>query len=143
MTTSMWRVRMNGGWIASLLVVAMLFPLQGIAQSASPAAAMALEQQGKFEEAAQAWRTIAQQNPGDAAAYASLGVVLAKQQKYSDAATAYKKALILNPKLPGIELNLGLAEFKQGNFAAAIGPLKAAAKRNAHKVQAALLLGMS
>ncbi len=121
--------RLRDHWTASQLVLVLLCPLTGTAQSPSPAAAIALEQQGKLEEAAQTWQTIIHENPNDAAAYASLGVVCAKQQKYSEAAAAYKKALALNPKLPGIQLNLGLAEFKQGNFAAAIAPLNAAAKQ--------------
>ena len=49
--------------------------------------AIALEQQGK-SEAAQVWRAVTARNPTDAAAFASLGVVLSKQQKYPEAATS-------------------------------------------------------
>ena len=105
--------------------------------------AIALEQQGKLPEAAQTWRSVIQKNPSDAAAFASLGVILSKEQKYQEAASAYKKAIALNPKLPGMELNLGLAEFKQGNFQAAITPLHAALTADPHSLQAATLLGLS
>src|SRR5271156_910293 len=52
------------------------------AQTPSPSAALALEQQGKLTEAEKSWRSIVQQNPQDAAAQASLGVVLSRQGKY-------------------------------------------------------------
>src|SRR5882724_2020818 len=138
-----WRIPSLPGWILSLAFLALLFPSVGTAQSPTPAQAMALEQKGNLDAAATVWRSITQHNPDDAAAFASLGVVLAKQQKYPEAAAAYKKALALNPKLPGIQLNLGLAEFKQGTFAAAIAPLKTAAAQDPRSVQARLLLGMS
>ena len=73
-----------------LLTLALLLPLDVLAQS--PAQAQALEQQGKLDEAAHVWQDVVQQNPRDAAAFASLGVVLSKQQKYAEAAAAYKKA---------------------------------------------------
>jgi tetratricopeptide (TPR) repeat protein len=108
-----------------------------------PSQAMALEQQGKLPEAEQAWRLITQQNPQDAGAFASLGVVLSKQAKYDQASFAYSKAIALNPRLPGIQLNWGLAEFKQGKFQAAIGPLSAALTANPGNAQALTLLGLS
>ncbi len=80
-----------------------------MAQVPSPSDALALEQQGRFAEAASAWRAVTERDPRDAAAYASLGVVLSKEHKYTEAAQAYKRALALNPKLPGIQFNLGLA----------------------------------
>jgi Flp pilus assembly protein TadD len=132
----------------SLAIVAlMLLPVAVRAQEASPAEAIALEQQGKLAEAAQAWQEVTRANPRDGAAFASLGVVLAKGQKYPEAAVAYRKALALNPKLPGLQLNLGLAEFKQGHFAAAIDPLKAAvgteSTNSPKQLQARTLLGLS
>ena len=122
---------------------ALLLPCWAQGQSASPAEAMRLEQQGKLEEAAQAWRAVIQQNPNDAGAFASLGVVLSREQKYPEAAKAYRKALALNPNLPGVPLNLGLAEFKQGQFAAAIPPLHAALEADPQSMQVITLLGLS
>ncbi len=126
-----------------LAVCALLVALQVSAQSNSPSEAIALEQQGKLAEAAQAWQGVIRQNPRDAGAYASLGVVFAKQEKYPEAAAAYRKAIGLNPKLPGIQLNLGLAEFKQGHFAAAATSLKAALAADPNNSQARTLLGLS
>src|SRR5947207_15749943 len=121
-------------WRRFLLAIALLLPTSATAQKPSPSDALALEQQGKLEEAAGAWRSVTQRNPKDAAAFGSLGVVLSKQQKYQEAASAYKKALALNPKLPGIQLNLGLAEFKMGRFDGAIAPLNSALRSEERRV---------
>jgi tetratricopeptide (TPR) repeat protein len=113
------------------------------AQTLAPGDAAALEQQGKLADSEKAWRSIVQHNPSDAAAIASLGVVLSKEGKYDEAAPAYRKALALRPNLPGIQLNLGLAEFKQGHFQAAISPLSTALTADPQNMQARTLLGLS
>ena len=116
------------------------------AQGTRSATAIALDQQGKYAEAAEIWRGVTKANPHDAIAFASLGLDLARQEQYPEAVKAYRKALTLSPKLPGLQLNLGLAEFKQGNFDAAIPPLKAAAGEATSpgvSAQAHMLLGMA
>ena len=128
---------------ALLLVGFGLLPPAAIRAQTTPAEAQTLEQQGRLPEAAEAWRAITQQNPKDAGAFASLGIVLAKQQRYEEAIAAYKQALSLDPKLPNIELNLGLAEFKQGNFQAAIEPFRAVLAGEPGNAQARTLLGLS
>ncbi len=109
----------------------------------TPSQAQALEQQGKLPEAEKAWRQITQANPQDAAAFASLGLVLSKQGKYEQAVPAYRNAIALNPKLPGIHLNWGLAEFKQEHFEAAVAALTAALAADPQNVQVLTLLGLS
>src|SRR5262252_3530859 len=129
-----------------LAMFAHFFLLGGmVAQSSpsSPAAALAFERDGKFSEAADAWRSVIKANPNDAAAWASLGVNLSRLQRYPEAATAYRKALALDSRLPGIHLNLGLAEFKRGEFRSAISPLRAALAGDPKSQQARTLLGMS
>src|SRR5580765_7726945 len=134
---------MSTHWLSKLAVIFLALLATSWAQSNTPAAAVALEQKGDWPQAAQAWRSFIAAHPRDAAAYASLGVVLAKQQKYPEAVTAYKKALSLDARLPGIELNLGLAEFKQGHFHAAIVPLEAVVAKDSGNFQARTLLGLS
>ena len=112
-------------------------------QSPGAAAAIALDQQGRYADAAQAWRTVTQRNPQDARAFASLGLDLARQGKYPDAVTAYRKALRLDPHLPGLQLDLGLALFKQGKLREAIAPLQQAAAADPASEQPSILLGMS
>ena len=126
-------------------VVAPLFPASALAQSStsSPAEAIALEQQGKLEEAAKVWQEVVQRNRRDAAAFASLGVDLSRLQNYPEAAAADKKALALDSKLAGIQRDLGLAELKQGHFAAAIAPFTAALAEQPGSTQARTLLGLS
>jgi tetratricopeptide (TPR) repeat protein len=135
-----WSTRMR-----PLLLVgaALLLPMSIQGQSGNPSEAIALQQQGKLEEAAQAWVVVTQRNPEDAAAFASLGLVLAKQGKYAEAVPAYERALALNPSLPDIELDLGLAEFKQEHFQRAIPPFRAALTADPQNMQARTLLGLS
>lgn len=120
-----------------------LRPAEAQAPTASPAQAQALEQQGKFEDAAHVWQAVVARTPRDAGAWASLGVDLSRIQKYPEAASAYRKALALNPKLPGIQLNLGLAEFKDGRFQSAIAPFRSALADDPSNLQARTLLGLS
>ena len=82
--------------------------------------AVALEQQGQAVEAATAWKAVLTAHPGDAEAYAHLGLLEARQEHYKDAVTFYRKALILNSDMPGLSLNLGLALFKGGELKQAI-----------------------
>ena len=83
-----------------LVVLALATPVPLCSQAYTPAEAIALEQQGKYADAAQAWSAVTRANPRDAAAFASLGVVLSREQKYSEAAVAYEEAIALDPKLP-------------------------------------------
>src|ERR1700687_1443104 len=106
------------------------------AQVPTPEAAMALERQGNLAEAEKTWRLVVQRDPGEAAAFASLGLVLSKEGKYREAVPIYQKALALQPKLPGIQLNLGLAEFKQGHFERAVSPFAAALAADPGNIQA-------
>jgi len=129
----------NTSKLVFFIVLALAFP--GLSQSSNDA--VALEQQGKFAEAADAWRAVTESNSRDAAAFASLGVVLSKQEKYAEAAQAYKEALALNPELPGVQLNLGLAEFKQGHFQLATAPFSKVLANDPRNVQARTLLGMT
>ncbi len=54
------------------IVLALSFP--GLSQVSNDA--LALEQQGKFAEAADAWYAVTESNPRDAGAFARLGLVL-------------------------------------------------------------------
>jgi Flp pilus assembly protein TadD len=56
--------------------------------------ALQLEAEGKFEEAARAFREILKRTPDDTNALVGLGVGLARQGQYSEAVVAYQKALL-------------------------------------------------
>src|SRR5260370_32689155 len=113
-------------WKIAYVAFALFLTVPANSWAQTPSQAQALEQQGKLPEAEKAWRQITQANPQDAAAFASLGLVLSKQGKYEQAVPAYRNAIALNPKLPGIHLNWGLAQFKQDHFDAAVAALTAA-----------------
>src|SRR5216110_1055514 len=70
----------QGARLVAVLVALLAGPVAR-GQSAKPAEAIALEQQGKLEEAAAVWRAVTAQNPRDAGAFASLGVVLSKTRE--------------------------------------------------------------
>jgi tetratricopeptide (TPR) repeat protein len=110
-------------------------------------AAFALEQQGHYAEAEDAWQRILKAQPADAEAYAHLGFLESHQEHYSDAIRYYRRAAALNPSMPGLELNLGLALFKAGELKQAahvFEPLYRKAAADSEEAQRLrLLLGMS
>lgn len=126
-----------------IIAVVLAFSAYAFAQAPGPSEAQALERKGKLAEAATVWRNVAQRDPRNAAAWASLGLVLSRLQQYPEAEVAYRKAIALDPKLPAVQLNLGLAEFKQGKLQAAIEPLRAALAADPQNMQACTLLGLS
>lgn len=134
----MMKLKIYRTFAALLLFTAIVWGQSPLAKQA-----LSYEQQGRWEEAAQAWRDVIRQNPKDAIAFANLGLVLSRQQKYSEAVAAYKSALALHPELPGLQLNMGLAEFKRGNFQSAIAPLLAVLSGDSGNLQARTLLGLS
>ncbi len=141
---SLYRVGYAERCMRNMALILLLWSVLALGQAGTPAEAIALSEQGKYAEAAQAWRTVIAKNPGDAGAYASLGIVLSKQNKYDEAVAAYKKALALDPKLPAsVQLNLGLAQFKRNHFAAAVGPFKSVLDREPQNMQARTLLGFT
>jgi tetratricopeptide (TPR) repeat protein len=124
------------------MIAALLLCSAAAAQRPGASEALALELEGKFAEAADAWRLVVKQEPRNAAAWASLGLDLARMQDYVNAAAAYRKAVALNPELPGLQLNLGLTEFKQNHLPAAIAPFRAALAADPNSQQARTLLAL-
>jgi tetratricopeptide (TPR) repeat protein len=78
--------------------------------------ALALEQQGKNQEAEAKWRAILKDRPANPEALAHIGLLEARLEHYKEAALYDRKALALNPNVPGLRLNLALALFKEGNL---------------------------
>ncbi len=106
-----------------------------------------LEQNGQIIEAEAAWHSVLHVHPGDAEAYAHLGLLEARQQHYDAAVPFYRKALTLNPAMPGVRLDLGLAQFKSGALKAAIDTLspllKGSAPSSADASRLEILIGMA
>ncbi len=106
--------------VAILAIVALDCSSQSPATSRERDSAFALEQEGRNAEAEAAWRSVLKLHPGDAEAYAHLGLLEARQEHYKESVPLYRKALTLNPQMPGLRLNLGLALFKSGELKQAI-----------------------
>jgi tetratricopeptide (TPR) repeat protein len=93
-------------------------------QEATRQNALALEQQGQYQQAEAAWHAIATAHPGDPEPYGHLGLLEAHQGNYKDAIPYYRKALAIKPNVPGLRLDLGLALFKSGDLKGAIAEFK-------------------
>lgn len=106
----------SGISISILLAVSLYTSLAQTAAELDPQreAALALEQQGKLPEAEEAWRGLLKAHPGNAEAYANLGLLEARQERYAEAVPLYRKAMALDPGMPGLRLNYGLSLFKSG-----------------------------
>jgi len=61
--------------------------------------------EGRWDEAARHWRLALEQDPGSAAGYNNLAVVLERQGAYDEARRAYEAALRLDPENPAIKGN--------------------------------------
>jgi tetratricopeptide (TPR) repeat protein len=109
--------------------------------------ALAFEQQGNTVQAEAAWKSLLAAHPGNAEAYAHLGVLDARQEHYPDAIANYRKALRLNPAMPGLRLNLALSLFKSGDLRGAIGEfeplLKAQPASSPEALRLTTLIGMA
>jgi tetratricopeptide (TPR) repeat protein len=131
-----------------LITILLLFPLpQPAAQPQSIEAAFnraaELQRQGKFAEAAEAYRAYLARKPAHAEAHANLGAVLARLGQYEEAVGNYETALRLNPQLTPILFNLGVAHFRARQFAKAAESLNRflAAAPDSH--QARQLFGLA
>ncbi len=135
-------------WKSELVLVALLLPILlsvcAVAQTPTPADAIALEQQGKLPEAAAAWRAVTAAQSARRCGLRQSGCRSLQGTEVFGSRRGLQEALWLSiPSSPAIELNLGLAEFKQGHFHAAAAALRAALAADPSNNQARTLLGLS
>ncbi|HWQ34637.1 MAG TPA: tetratricopeptide repeat protein [Blastocatellia bacterium] len=116
-------------------------------QQTDPAArfnrAVALQQEGRLDEAVSEYRAVISLKPDYAEAHANLGVVLARLGKYEEAVSAYETARRLAPQLTPILLNLGIAHYRAGQFARAAEVFPQYLERDPNSIQARQLYGLS
>jgi tetratricopeptide (TPR) repeat protein len=105
--------------------------------------ALALQQEGKLNEAADEYRALLKQKPDFVDAHANLGVVLARLGKYEDAIAAYETAYRLAPHLSQILLNLGIAHYRAGKFIKAAEVFPRYLEKDPNSIQARRLYGLS
>jgi tetratricopeptide (TPR) repeat protein len=120
---------------------------QGQAQpSAAEAAfnrAMGLQHEGRWPEAADAWRKFLELEPSHAGAHANLGAVLLRLGRYDEAVKSYDDALRLNPRLTEALFNLGVAHYRAGQFAKATEALSRYLADRPESWQARQMLGLA
>jgi tetratricopeptide (TPR) repeat protein len=90
----------------------------------------ALEQTGRLDEAALAWRTAGQMWPGNTVTLFGLGNVQFATGNFTEAETTYRNLLNQDGRLLVARNNLALALAEQGEFDAAIEEIGIALARN-------------
>src|SRR5215471_16231126 len=106
-------------WAAAVLVCAAVAFAQTDPAEEILKRAIALHQQGKIEDAIQAYRAYIAKRPDSVLALANLGAAYARTGRYQDAIGQYQRALKLEPGYAGAQLNLGLAYYMTGQVDAA------------------------
>jgi tetratricopeptide (TPR) repeat protein len=81
--------------------------------------AIALHQQGRTDDAIEAYRSYLTKHPDSVLALANLGAAYARTGRYQEAILQYQHALKVDPGYAGAQLNLGLAYYKTGQVDAA------------------------
>ena len=80
----------------------------------------ALQEQGKLEEAIEAFNKALALDPDDADVYNNMGNALKEQGKLEEAIEAYNKALSIKPEYTDAHYNMGIALKEQGKLEEAI-----------------------
>ncbi|HQR36340.1 MAG TPA: tetratricopeptide repeat protein [Blastocatellia bacterium] len=132
-------------FVLALTVAFWLSPQQSATTdlSAQFQRAVTLQQQGKFAEAADEYRSLLKRKPDYVEAQANLGAVLSRLGKYEEAVAAYTTALRLAPQLTQIRLNLGIAHYRAGQMSQAVEVLQKFLVQTPNSIQARQLYGLS
>ena len=110
-------------WTLPLVIAAIVLASgrrSGAQDLASFNNAAALQNSGRFEEAAAEYGRFLQAHPDNVEARSNLGVVLMRLGRYEDAIAAYQAALATAPSNVTVRLNLGLAFYKSERLAEAV-----------------------
>ncbi|MFZ0594170.1 MAG: tetratricopeptide repeat protein [Bryobacteraceae bacterium] len=101
--------------------------------------AIALHQQGKFDQAIEDYELFLDMYPDVPEVRSNLAAALAGTGRYADAIVQYKRALDKKPD-PEVRLNLALAYYKTANFPQAVAELEKVRAADPANGQAMLLL---
>jgi tetratricopeptide (TPR) repeat protein len=99
--------------------------------------------QGKFEEAAAAYRQATAIKPDYAEAHTNLGLALKRQGKFEEAVAACRQAITVNAESAAAHYNLGVALFDQGRLDEAIAAYCEAIRINPDYAEAHSNLGLA
>lgn len=101
----------------------------------------ALNDLGRYGEAALAYQRASDLNPGDAEIWFNLGNVLLRGGRSGDAIAAYQRGISCNPLMIGLHQNLGRALASAGRFKEAIDAFREAIRMNPRSADAHINLG--
>ncbi|MCW5969579.1 MAG: tetratricopeptide repeat protein [Blastocatellales bacterium] len=105
--------------------------------------AVQLQQQGRFAEAADAYRALLEHAPEHTDALANYGATLSRLGRHDESVAAYSKALLLAPQRVEILFNLGIAHYRAGDFSQAAETFKRFLEQRPEVVAARQLYGLS
>ncbi|HUE84996.1 MAG TPA: tetratricopeptide repeat protein [Vicinamibacterales bacterium] len=94
------------------------------------------------EGRAQAMRTAAEQNPGDAKSRVELGNMYFDAERYNDAITWYEDALRINPADPNVSTDLGVAYYYTNQADKAVAQFEQSLKADPKHTKTLLNLGI-
>src|SRR5712691_4766647 len=130
-------------WKLLLVLAALFLPAVASPQTASPAQAMALEQQGKLPEAGVAYRRAIALNPRLPGVHLNLGLAEYKQGQFQAAIVPLRAALLQTPENMQARTLLGLSCYGAKRFAEAAKYLEPAAKADPANVELHQVLAQS
>jgi len=90
--------------------------------------AQQLETEGRWNEAAEAYRQILAIDPKSIAALNRLGALYVRRNQFAEGKKFYREALQVDPQNFGTNLNLGIALLKEQDYPRAVSPLQQAVK---------------
>jgi tetratricopeptide (TPR) repeat protein len=129
--------------ILTLVIAALVAFQQGQDATEKFNRAVALQGQGRLDEAAAEYRAALAIKPDYLDAQANLGVVLARLGRYDEAVAAYESALKIAPQSTRILLNLGIAHYRAGKFDQAASVFQRLLEQEPDVTQARQLYGLS
>jgi tetratricopeptide (TPR) repeat protein len=83
--------------------------------------AVALQDAGQLDAAAETYRAFLEQHPRNVEAWSNLGVVYSRLGRFNEAIAAYQQALSFSHLNTPVRMNLALAYYKSGRHRQAIG----------------------
>ena len=156
--SGLWQKGMMGVAVVSLVVLGMLtwrqasiyrdnetfyrhtIALNPQARNAHRHLGLALYEQGRYEEALEAYRVAAEQRPNYDKIHVNLGMVLTELGRYEEAETHLRRAIALNPQSENTHHRLGNVLYEQGRYEEALEAIRIAVEQapNSFEVHANL-----
>lgn len=104
--------------------------------------AVALQKQGEWQQAREAYQRVLERYPASAEVYNNLGVIFEKQQQLEKAAECFEKAIDIDPRHCQSFNNLGIVYYRLQDYEKAVGAYKQALRLNPDNSQTRINLSL-